>query len=581
MGTTAAAKSVMKRASNPCQPLLLVLLGIIAISTSSGAIAQDRDVISYSAQGVSSDQGVQEGKITGLKERINAQRDEIPTDRLEEFLRVKRPANYTLLNPQQQGIFQNSWVTGLSDTPNRTSANILFNQQLRLADDPPARRSELIWGTGAGKSYLIPALEIPAFVLMLNAIGRLASPDDTEDGKKIYSTTLSTTWDHLVHGPWVIDNDSFGVNQLRHPYQGSVYQGLARSSGHNFWESSIYTFAGSFLWEIGGETTPPSINDQIASGIAGNFLGEPLFRMSSLLLENGKPGFWRELGAALISPPTGFNRLIFGDQFKAVFPSHDPAIFWRVRLGATRNVYTSGGNSNDFEANHATGIFSMGYGLPGKPGYSYTRPFDYFRFELTLVNSKNTVENILTHGLLLGTEYEAGDSFRGIWGLYGSYDYISPDFFRVSTTALSMGTTAQWWLSRLAALQGTALLGLGYGGGGDTSGVGQRGYHYGATGQGMLLLRLILADRAMIEGGVREYYISDVASSTPSGSEFIGRYNLGFTFRIFGPHALAVQYVLSTRDGNYEEQVVNQHQRQGTISFLYTFLSDTRFGAGE
>ena len=144
-----------------------------------------------------------------------------------------------------------------------------------------------------------------------------------------------------------------------------------------------------------------------------------------------------------------------------------------------------------------------------------------------------------------------------------------------------MGTTAQWWLSRLAALQGTALLGLGYGGGGDTSGVGQRGYHYGGTGQGMLALRLILADRAMLEGGVREYYISNVASTTPPGSEFIGRFNLGFTFRVFGRHALAVQYLLSTRDGSYQEPVVNKHQRQGTLTFLYTFLSDTRFGAVE
>ena len=395
MVTTGSSKRVMKSAPNPCQIILVALLGIIAISTSSGAIAQDRNVISYFAQEASSDQGVQEGKTSGLKERINAQTEEIPSNPPEDFLRAKRAASYTLLTPEQQSIFQNGRVTGLSDTPNKKSANILFNQQLRLADDPPAQGPDLAWGTGAGKSYLIPALEIPAFVLTLNAIARLAYPDDTQDGKKIYSTTLSTTWDHLVHGPWVVDNDSFGVNQLRHPYQGSIYQGLARSSGLNFWESSVYTFAGSFLWEIGGETTPPSINDQIASGIAGNFLGEPLFRMASLLLEEGKPGFWRELGAALISPPNGFQPpRLRRTVFQPVFPSYDPAIFWRVRLGLTRNVYTSGGNSDEFEQNHATAIFSMGYGLPGKPGYSYTRPFDYFRFEFTLVNSKNTVENI-------------------------------------------------------------------------------------------------------------------------------------------------------------------------------------------
>jgi hypothetical protein len=118
-----------------------------------------------------------------------------------------------------------------------------------------------------------------------------------------------------------------------------MYYGFARSAGLSFWESSAYTFMGSFLWETGGETTSPSVNDQVASGIAGAFFGEALFRMSSLLLEGGgeKPGFWRELGAAVISPSTGFNRLVFGERFAPVFPSHDPAISWRLRFGVFLN----------------------------------------------------------------------------------------------------------------------------------------------------------------------------------------------------------------------------------------------------
>src|SRR6185295_261555 len=101
--------------------------------------------------------------------------------------------------------------------------------------------------------------------------------------------------------------DPFAVNQFLHPYQGSMYQGFARSAGLGFWESFAYTFLGSALWEEAGEHTTPSVNDQIASGIAGSFLGEPLFRISSLLLESGggNPGFWRELGAGVISPSTG------------------------------------------------------------------------------------------------------------------------------------------------------------------------------------------------------------------------------------------------------------------------------------
>ena len=67
----------------------------------------------------------------------------------------------------------------------------------------------------------------------------------------------------------------------------------------------------------------------------------------------------------------------------------------------------------------------------------------------------------MSRGLLVGTEYAAGDNYRGVWGLYGSYDYISPQMFRVSSTAVSLGTTAQWWISDNVALQGTALGGCG------------------------------------------------------------------------------------------------------------------------
>ncbi|MFL5333981.1 MAG: DUF3943 domain-containing protein, partial [Geminicoccaceae bacterium] len=84
--------------------------------------------------------------------------------------------------------------------------------------------------------------------------------------------------------------------------------GFARSAGLNYWESLVYTFAGSALWEIAGETTLPSRNDQIATGIGGTFLGEPLFRLASRVLERTDhgSGFWRELSAAVISPATGF-----------------------------------------------------------------------------------------------------------------------------------------------------------------------------------------------------------------------------------------------------------------------------------
>ena len=406
------------------------------------------------------------------------------------------------------------------------------------------------WDKGAGKSYLIPALEIPAFILVLNGYNRLASPGDEEDGKKVYSVTPSTIKDNLTQG-WGFDQDNFETNQLLHPYQGAVYYGLARSAGLSYWESFAYTFAGSFLWETAGETTSPSYNDQIASGIGGAFLGEPLFRMASLLLEGEKPTFWRELGATVISPPTGFNRLVFCERFTPVFPSNDPATFWRLRFGVILDDHGYDQDSQSTAAGNATIDFSMIYGLPGKPGYSYTRPFDYFNFEVTAVsNADRPIEDVMLRGLLFGQKYDMGDSYKGIWGLYGGYDYIAPRIYRVSSTAASLGTTFQWDLAKAVALQGSALGGIGYGAAGNIPGSEDRDYHYGIAPQGLFALRLILGDRAMLSTTARGYFVSGLGSSDAGGDETIGRLNMGLTVRIYGRHALGIQYLSSCLDSH-------------------------------
>ncbi|MHB8907624.1 MAG: DUF3943 domain-containing protein [Syntrophales bacterium] len=460
-----------------------------------------------------------------------------------------------------------------------------ISSEAQPKEKPEQTTRTLNWETGAGKSYLIPALEIPAFLLLLNGYDRLAYPNSVEpDGQKTYNSNLSTFWDHVVHGPWGVDTDAFNVNQFMHPYQGSMYHGFARSAGLNYWESLLYTNAGSFLWETGGETTHPSINDQIASGIGGSFFGEALFRMASLLLEGdgGKPGFWREVGATVLSPPTGINRLAFGERFKPVFPSHKPATFWRLQLGANLNSDPNDqAGLSSLNRREATADFAMAYGLPGKPGYSYTRPFDYFHFEFkSLGNANNPFDNVMIRGLLLGKDYEAGNAYRGIWGLYGGYDYISPHVFRVSSTSLSLGTTFQWWLSRAVALQGSVLGGVGYAAAGNVTQTGERDYHYGVAPQGLLALRLILGDRAMFDLTGRAYYVTGMGGGDPKGSETIDRLNMGFTVRIYGRHALGLQYLASDRAASYPDRA-DSHQRAGTVSLVYTLLGDTRFGAVE
>ena len=425
------------------------------------------------------------------------------------------------------------------------------------------------------KSYWIPALEIVAFDFLLNRVNR-----HLLNGGEDYAVSGSSISRNL-RSKWVTDNDPYKINQLGHPYQGSMYHGFARSAGLGYWESLGYTFAGSVLWEIAGESTPPSKNDQVASGIAGTFLGEALFRMSSLVLEQGggmSPG-WRELAAAAISPATGFNRLAFGDRFDNVFASRNPAYYSRLALGVSTTTQNDQGTSRSIKRNEALADFSLDYGLPGKSGYTYKRPFDYFSFQAT-ASSANVIENLTTRGLLFGTDYDVGKNYRGIWGLYGSYDYLAPQLFRVSSTALSVGTTAEWWLSRSVALQGTGLVGAGYAGVGTIRGTRDQDYHYGIAPQALLALRLIFGDRASLDFTGREYYVSRVAADSAGrgGHDNIARAETSFTWRLHKQHAVAVKYMWTRRDATYPV-LGDREQTRATIGVFYTLLGHDRFGA--
>jgi uncharacterized protein DUF3943 len=448
-----------------------------------------------------------------------------------------------------------------------------------------ARAPVLDWDTGAGKSYLIPAGEIAGFVFGLNQFNRhlLDEKDYDSDGR--------TVWRNLRTAP-SFDRDPFSTNQLGHPYQGSIYYGFARSAGLSYWESLLYTLGGSFLWETYGETTLPSANDHIATGIGGTFVGEALFRMASLLLEHGgqTPGFWRELGAAVLSPATGFNRLVFGERFRPVFPSRDPAVFVRLRLGATLTTnVTNEAPSITAKRQEGSADYYMTYGLPGKPGYRYTRPFDFFLFEFTAVpnatSAANAIENATIRGLLLGRDYDVGDDYRGVWGLFGGYEYLSPQVFRVATTNLSLGTVAQWWLTRTLALQGTALAGVGFGAAGTVGDKEERNYRYGVIPEGLLSLRLMAGELAMLEASGRQYHVIGNGSSggpgvSTLGREVINRGSVGLTVRLFGPHALGLHYVVSSRNANPASRR-EQHQTVETVTLSYNFLGHTRFGAVE
>jgi Domain of unknown function (DUF3943) len=422
------------------------------------------------------------------------------------------------------------------------------------------------------KSWVIPAAEIAVFDFLLNRYNQRFS------GSHDYDVTAASIRRNL-RGPWVTDNDPFRINQFAHPYQGSLYHGAGRATGLNYWEASALTFAGSALWEIAGEKTPPARNDQVASGIAGSFLGEPLYRMAHMVLRGSSivPAAWRETAAAVISPAVGFNRLAFGSRFGDKFDDHDPAYYGRLHIGPTHVTRHDFDTSAEFKSNMVQADFLLDYGLPGKPGYTYRRPFDYFSFQ-ALFSSANGVEQLSTRGLLYGTDYAVTDSYRGIWGLYGNYDYLAPQIFHVSTTSLSLGSTGQWWATKSIALQGTALAGLGYSAVSSTTrSVGDdREYHYGTAARFALALRLIAGDRASADVSARMVSVGRIANRI-AGRDDISRVDTNFTYRIMGRHAIGANVLWSHRSASYPV-AGDRRQTLSTVGVYYTLLSGDGFG---
>jgi hypothetical protein len=430
---------------------------------------------------------------------------------------------------------------------------------------PPAPEPE--------SSGAIATIEIVSFDLLLSNFDRAFS------GTHDYDVSWHSIR-HNLRGPWVVDNDPFSTNQFGHPYQGSLYHAAGRSMGLNYWQASALTFAGSAWWEIAGERTPPSKNDQVASGIAGSFFGEPLFRMAHLVGDHASvPAAWRPWLASAISPPVGLNRLAFGDRYGGLFDDHDPAYYSRLHAGTNHVTNDNFASSNGVKTHAVQVDYAMDYGLPGKPGYSYDRPFDYFNFEAAL-SSANGVENLTSNGMLLGDHFAWGRRVRGIAGLYGGYEYLAPQIFRVSTTSVSLGTTLQWWAGKRLAVQAGVTGGVGYAAASSTlRNVDSTEYHYGMAPRGALVLRLIEGDRLALDVAGRIVSLGRIANRQ-AGRDDVSRVESTLTWRLSGPHAIGLGYVWSHRSAAFPSSA-QQRQTLGQFGVYYTLLGRQDLGAVE
>src|SRR6185369_10811906 len=142
---------------------------------------------------------------------------------------------------------------------------------------------------------------------------------------------------------------------------------------------------------------------------------------------------------------------------------------------------------------------------------------------------------------------------------------------------VSLGTTAQSWLSKDIALQGSALAGVGYAAVGTTNGSHEGDYHYGVTPQALLSLRMIFGDKASLDLTARDYFVTKAGGNT-AGHDNIVRTDLAFTWRLHKQHAVSLRYLWNRRDASYTD-LGDRTQSRATFGIYYTLLGSEHFGA--
>lgn len=217
----------------------------------------------------------------------------------------------------------NSFSILKEDIPSTTD-NILknqFNPSLNLIptssqqfEYPPSYRDYKKLG-------LNTMLYFGTTVVMFGAL--YASPESVTkwDKAKMREQGITYKWVRNVNLPPVVDEDTFTMNYVAHPYCGGIYYMTARSSGFKPLESFLYSaFMSTFFWEYGIESFAerPSVQDIIITPVLGSFVGEVFFYAKKSILKNDKKILnSRALAITTLVLMDPFNTMLDGMGYKS------------------------------------------------------------------------------------------------------------------------------------------------------------------------------------------------------------------------------------------------------------------------
>lgn len=274
--------------------------------------------------------------------------------------------------------------------------------------------------------------------------------------------SFESIWTNLQPANWEWDDNNFKTNQFAHPYHGNLYFNSFRTNGYSFWQSVPAAFAGSFIWEVAGETHYPAPNDFINTSLGGISLGEMTYRLANRIVNNRQRGFKRqvqEVFALLLNPVNGLNRILDGRWGKVHYTPMDSTkarITGMLDAGArristrTNDILEKGGNEFYFRLRLQYGDL-----------YTASRTaFNNFSINVEAGNDDSSFLNVVSvNGALGQWEISESSTNRHLYGVSMNYDYFHNRAFEYGGQSFHFKLLSQW--NRQRPVKYTTNVGMG------------------------------------------------------------------------------------------------------------------------
>jgi hypothetical protein len=263
------------------------------------------------------------------------------------------------------------------------------------------------------------------------------------------------------------------------------------------------------MWELFGESKPPSINDVITTSLGGVSIGESFSRLSLIVLDEEAAGLerlWREAFVFITNPGMGLSRLTYGQSWTR---RQNPAgrrpdvLRGQAAAGFRQFSWANGGESLQ------TGVVSLTIEYGDLFAPETREPFSFFRGGMELMpSSPDGLGSLNARGLLVRFG-EADPGATHASGLFLDFDYHRDGALEFAEQSIGAGLLSRFPLRGAFGLatdlsaEAVPILAVQDRYGKALTG---RWYDYGAGAGARVMADLQYRGRRVLSAGARAYW---------------------------------------------------------------------------